>query len=145
MDILLKRGSSKALDNYKGLFGELTIDSDNNIRIMDGSTTGGIKLVKTYTNGLLWYRQYSDGWLEQGGTYNRGTSDTAYNYTISFLKSFSNTNYSLITDHIRKSTGTTAYQIKEDGYQSKTSSSFTLYRTSQPMYDGGTSWYACGY
>lgn len=47
-------------------------------------------LVKEYNNGIQGYKWYSDGWLEQWG---KGTSTTDANTTITFPKSFSNTNY----------------------------------------------------
>lgn len=47
-------------------------------------------VVDSYHDGINWYRKYKSGWLEQGGT-----TDTA-NKTITFLKPFADTNYTLI-------------------------------------------------
>ena len=45
-------------------------------------------IVETYENGTSWYRIYSDGWCEQGGT------ETFTNYKdISLLKSYASTSY----------------------------------------------------
>ena len=43
MEILLKRGTSTALDSYNGKPGEVAIDTDNNhIRLFNGNTNGGL-------------------------------------------------------------------------------------------------------
>ena len=47
-------------------------------------------VVESYKNGANWYRKYKSGWIEQGGTI-----ETA-NKTITFLKPFSDTNYTLV-------------------------------------------------
>ena len=50
--------------------------------------------VESWRSGYNWYRKYSDGFLEQGGTFganNGGWTDA----TFSFPKAFSNTNYNL--------------------------------------------------
>lgn len=39
-----------------------------------------------------WYRVYSDGWCEQGGTF---TSATGANQLLTFHKPFANTNYTV--------------------------------------------------
>ena len=39
-----------------------------------------------------WYRKYSDGWLEQGGI----SSDVKELKTITLLKPFKNTNYTVV-------------------------------------------------
>ena len=53
-------------------------------------------LVDSYHNGTEWYRIYSDGWIEQGGRF-YNNADVAN--TISFLKPFKNTDYSLLINH----------------------------------------------
>ena len=47
-------------------------------------------VTETYQNGTSWYRIYSDGWCEQGGTITVATN-------ISLLKSFKDTNYTVVT------------------------------------------------
>lgn len=49
-------------------------------------------IVETYVNGTSWYRVYSDGWCEQGGTLASGSQDNTI-VTVTFLKPFANTNY----------------------------------------------------
>ena len=49
-------------------------------------------IVENYKNGASWYRVWSDGWIEQGGN----VTGVAYNsstYNVTFLKSFTTTNY----------------------------------------------------
>lgn len=45
-------------------------------------------IVETYVNGTSWYRVYSDGWCEQGGSVT-----TTSSINVQFLKTFANTNY----------------------------------------------------
>ena len=51
-------------------------------------------IIKTYNDGTNWYRQWSDGWLEQGGI----SQNTDYGswLPVSLLKPFSNTSYTLL-------------------------------------------------
>lgn len=49
-------------------------------------------LVDSYHNGTDWYRVYSDGWIEQGGSV---TSNSGL-VTYTFMKQFTNTNYGLL-------------------------------------------------
>ena len=46
-------------------------------------------VVETYQNGTSWYRVWSDGWCEQGGY------STSSNVTITLLKTYANTNYTI--------------------------------------------------
>ena len=56
-------------------------------------------ITDTYTNGLSWYRVWSDGWCEQGGqSATTGAASTVT--TVNFLKPFANVNYcALATDY----------------------------------------------
>lgn len=47
-----------------------------------------------YVNGTSWYRQWTDGWIEQGGYCSSASQGTGT--TISLLLSFKNTNYSVL-------------------------------------------------
>lgn len=52
----IKRGSTPENDTYTGLAGEITMDTDTNtVRIHDGTTVGGITLVRTdtLTNAII--------------------------------------------------------------------------------------------
>ena len=48
-------------------------------------------IIETYNDGQNWYRIWSDGWIEQGGYIGAITSGT-----LTFLKPFTNTNYSVL-------------------------------------------------
>lgn len=50
-------------------------------------------ITKTWksTNGTSWYRKWSDGWIEQGGTYY--TDDSLYRLTITLTVPMATTNY----------------------------------------------------
>lgn len=81
------------------------------------------------SSGATWYRKYSDGWIEQGGTVAAAVS------TVSFPLAFSNTNYSLVITQLRDCPSSHASTALKT---SKTS--FTI------EYDNQTQhcWYACG-
>lgn len=54
-----------------------------------------ITVVDTYQNGTSWYRVYSDGWCVQGGVQSNMDSSGTGQRTISLLKPFTDTNYSV--------------------------------------------------
>ena len=67
-------------------------------------------IVETYSNGTSWYRVYSDGWCEQGGTLSGGSASQ----TLTFLKTFADTNYSWLcsitaSDNYPKSVQATSF------------------------------------
>ena len=74
----LRRGNTAENDAFTGALGELTLDTQRKvIRFHDGVTRGGIELGApslvavqrpTASNNYTWYRKYSDGWVEQGGS-----------------------------------------------------------------------------
>ena len=82
-------------------------DSVNRYGVCDkfvyNPTNRTVRLPKNFTNmrymidsnfeGNQWYRIYNDGWCEQGGVYDNGSSSNAFTATISFLKEFDDTNY----------------------------------------------------
>ena len=55
---------------------------------LDGSNAEFPYIVETYVNGTSWYRVWSDGWCEQGGTVANATR-------CYFLKPYNNYNYTL--------------------------------------------------
>ena len=83
-----------------------------------------------YANGTSWYRIWSDGWIEQGG-YSSGSTGR----TVSFLKVFSNTNFS-IHGAINGNSATGDNSIV---FGSITTSNFKIYSAN------ATRWLACGY
>lgn len=84
----------------------------------------------TYVNGTSWWRLWSDKWCEQGG------SATEYT-TINLLKTYANTNYTIIALN-------PYIDGNGCGYTDKTNSSFQLkYGTSTG--NTGLLWMTCGY
>lgn len=90
----------------------------------------GVRTVKvSYVNGTSWYRIWSDGWVEQGGN----TGLTSGDITITFLKPFTNTNYSVL---VSSTSGVTNV-----GADTKTISSFIIGIPGT----NSAQWFACGY
>lgn len=93
-------------------------------------------LVESYINGANWYNLYSDGWLEQGGESGQWTG-TSQNQTANLLKSYSDTNYDVLTTYTQVYTGYNSCAVVKS--------------TNNFVYGGYSSaakainWYACGY
>lgn len=83
-----------------GVFSLATGDGTSNKFLLgypDGSLTWDGKpvvCVESWRSGYNWYRKYSDGFLEQGGTFGANTGGWT-DATLTFPKAFSNTNYNL--------------------------------------------------
>ena len=95
-------------------------------------------LIESHIEGTNWYRVYSDGWCEQGGRY------TAKNGSITFLKPYINTNYT-ITESFGMSGGgdaTVQYSIQTETLAT-TGFSFKAHWTSST--NGYFYWRASGY
>jgi len=93
------------------------------------------RIVTSYVNGTSWYKIWSDGWIEQGGTFENLNTQTS---TITLLKSYTNTNYNV---QITPRVAYPAYAgFKYDG--NTTISSFEVYTST--TYVGGY-WAARGY
>ena len=100
-------------------------------------------IVETYANGTSWYRIWSDGWKEQGGlSSNIGVDQTV---TITLLKAFSNTNYSILCNWLPSGT----YSIDDNPIpNTKTTTNFKIRGTGYGANDGYSlpaQWYACGF
>lgn len=89
---------------------------------------------KSY-DGTKWYRKWSDGWIEQGGVHTfSGTTEQ----TVTFMKSFSNTDY---------------IALFMAGSRSGSGEDISIYLTAKgtsnvgvnPDRSGDLNWYACGY
>lgn len=87
-------------------------------------------VIETYQNGTSWYRIWSDGWCEQGGS---GTS-TSTEMQVNLLLPYKDTNYSVLA--VDRGSGKNPY-----GSESTSTSSFTLYSISGSWYR----WEAKGY
>lgn len=98
------------------------IDNANNAAT-NNLNSKGIRTVKTsYKSGSSWYRIYSDGWVEQGGSFS--SSDTEQNKTVNLLKTMSDSNYFISLQRIRDSYDATA---TASVVRSKGTSSFRCY------------------
>ena len=117
--------------NY-GACDKFVYDSVNNTVRLPKRTTEHGDLIKYYSSGTSWYRIYSDGWCEQGGVKNL---TNVAGQTLTFIKSFLNTNYTLIG--VGEGTDATSNL----GITAKGTSSVTL----NPSYGGDFDWMACGY
>ena len=82
----LRRGVEQAQNLFTGEQGEFTMTTDTNeLRLHNGTKVGGFRVptlvavqYPSAANNYIWYRKYSDGWVEQGGVVlaNTGTSGT---------------------------------------------------------------------
>lgn len=95
-------------------------------------------LAKSYVDGTNWYNWYSDGWIEQGGIATNCTNNT----TVSFLKSFSTTNYFVTTQQENDQNALTTDGINR--IRAKQTNQFTFSDANGDSKKTNT-WYACGY
>lgn len=87
------------------------------------------------SDGTKWYRKWSDGWIEQGGVHTFSGYTTQ---TVTFMKSFSNTDY---------------IALFMAGSRSGSGADISIYLTAKdtshvgvnPDRSGDLNWYACGY
>ena len=114
----------------------------------DPGDAGTAYITKTWHNGTSWYRKYSDGYIEQGGT-------TAYSGVgikkITLLVAFSSNNYIVNVSSISNLTSSSGSMCvgTGEGYSGVVDSSrgttwFTVsrYKEHEPI---NHMWYACGY
>ena len=85
-------GLNSSLFNDKVDLNLNNVDNGNNVAALALNSKGIRTVITTYTNGVNWYRVYSDKWCEQGGTFTI-TATGDHKETINFLKTFANTNY----------------------------------------------------
>ena len=91
-------------------------------------------VTQNYLNGTSWYRVWSDGFCEQGGSF----TSSASTHTVSLLKSFSGTNYTVnLTLNLGGGTPTV-----NNYCQKKETSKITFYMESSGR---GALWEARGY
>lgn len=130
MKILLKRGSSNALDNYIGTAGEIAIDQDdNNLRVFDGKTTGGNKIVNYLKQSGSGYIVLENGVKIQNFRIAKGSGlqpDEDWDVQITLPIPMNNTTYSVSveSDH---DTGKSQGDGTEITVYSKTASSFMVH------------------
>ena len=101
-------------------------------------------VTETYKNGTSWYRKWSNGYIEQGGSYTGSGYGIA---TIALPVSFSDTDYFVVASRIApgsdfaSNNGMDAKSVTDLGGSvcEKTLSSFGMQKQGTHM------WYACGY
>lgn len=98
-------------------------------------------VVKTWSSGTEWYRKWSDGWIEQGGFVNYGSSWR----TVTLLLPFSSVYYTLSgsTHEVDRS-----YTGNAFGFVSKDKTTNTFLggiHDDTSINAGSFTWYACGY
>ena len=100
-------------------------------------------IIETWNEGTEWYRVWSDGWIEQGGTTGLITSGDSYNSkTITFKKSFTNTNYTFTSCANKYSTKNGLGTAYPPFIFTKNNTSIIIGKYS---WTDGIDWYACGY
>ena len=100
-------------------------------------------IVETWNEGTEWYRVWSDGWIEQGGTTGLITSGDSYNSkTITFKKSFTNTNYTFTSCANKYSTENGLGTAYPPFIFTKNNTSIIIGKYS---WTDCIDWYACGY
>ena len=99
-------------------------------------------VVQNYVNGTTWYRVWSDGWKEQGGANITGSSTG----TLTFLKAFSNTNYTIVTGvRPNDSEGTIGKMLHFQKTKYADKIAWTCNGWSGSYVGSILDWYACGY
>lgn len=154
----IKRGNSVENDNYTGVCGEITMDTDcNTIRVHDGTTPGGTIMaradivpdmsgtdyvvewqVPTLENNNAWYRKYKSGWVEQGGIFD--TPGKGYQ-TIQLPVEMADTVFSA---HVTRAAGTSTSAIDcwiQSPGASLSTTTLVYYVTAQT----GLTWRVCGF
>lgn len=94
-------------------------------------------VTETYKSGSDWYRVWSDGWCEQGGTLIGTTTNTT---NIPLLKTYKDAYYQVLFGNLYTTTATATPCVKST---TKTASSFDIIDTTTAGFN--TEWYTCGY
>ena len=68
-----------------------------------------------FSDGTNWFRTWSDGWLEQGGTYDHGKNEAAWTDTITLPQPFANASYTVSLTQLDASTQTNIAAQKKTG------------------------------
>lgn len=98
-------------------------------------------IVETYVSDVSWYRVWSDGWIEQGGTHSKTMKNNG-SYTITLLKNFSNTNF---TANVTCGGWYDSEYACQIGVTAKTTGTITYRIAGWSATQKNTYWRACGY
>jgi len=98
------------------------------------------RVVDSDGSGVRWYRKWKSGWLEQGGQkYNNAYNETG-GTTVSFLKPFADTTYTIV---LTPSNTSVVWTYQASTASTKlTTTSFNIVSNSGA---GSLCWYAAGY
>ena len=96
-------------------------------------------VIQNYVSGTSWYRVWSDGWIEQGGY----LTMTAEVTTLTFLKSFTNANYTIVGTKGRGN-ATNSRVVNFSSLTAKTVGVSIPFNNGLNT-DYNVNWYACGY
>lgn len=122
----IKRGTTAQNNEYTGMAGEITMDTDANaLRIHDGATVGGHMVSGTEfvvdawqaTDGSAWYRKYNTGRVDMGGYY------TGNSKTVSLPVTLANADYQVL---IQKNSTPTNWATTHIAVSGHTTTSFTV-------------------
>ncbi len=135
-DVRLKPDGTFSKDGKNVVLSVNGVNADSAGNVALGKS---VYLTASWNSGSNWYRKYSDGWIEQGGTTQNVGSDSTV--TVSCHTPFTTTNYNIVVS--QKSSGT-----KTDStgmvlvYPSATSS---WYLHNGDNVSAPFMWYACGF
>ena len=142
-------GSSITVDNA------LSITSTNPVqnKVITASLNNKVSMtsmkevkvvIDSYSNGSSWYRKYSDGWCEQGGTVQTGAVTS---YPISLLVEMRDTNYTALISnmYLGDDTGGVADQFLIAGASSYGKSPTTLRVSTTSGANYALNWQVSGY
>ena len=119
------------------------IDKLDEINIKLTNLENSRRIIETWSEGTEWYRVWSDGWIEQGGTTGLITSSDGYTATtIQFKKSFINTNYTFTSCANKYSSQNGLGTAYPPFIFTKNNNSVIIGKFS---WTDGLDWYACGY
>ena len=111
----------------------VTEDDSQNAFVIINRLAGHGLVVENQFSGTQFCRTYSDGWLEQGSS---STSEITQNRTVSYIKPFRDTNYTLAG---------VGFVIALSGRQTVTKNTASFSTGSDAQNSGTYGWFACGY
>lgn len=123
--------AGQAIINGKADINLSNLNNTGNAAASNLNSKGIRTVVETYKNGSSWYRIWSDGWIEQGYSVVGSTA------SLTFLKPFKDTNYTIASTPVTYS----SYGVQSISVTSKTTTGISWAGTNY----SSSSWYFCGY
>ena len=166
--IQLIRGTSSQNNNYTGPEGSLSYDTDTRaLRVHDGQTVGGGQIASSFNADFVvywdaqyapdhshakpgiptptnngWYRLYSSGWVEQGGTNLSVDANGAF-CTVTLFIELLNTNYTVLYQAGTSTKQWATNQVVNPQILNKTTTSFVC--IDNLYYNTKANWYVASY